>query len=128
MPDQRHYAAALSELLSQNISLGIFAECFASSQGDEQRTKAAYIERRATELEEQELLADQLKKEKELAIIEADKRDKLDKQQKFREEYSFQRFKDENQAKIMFAYFNRRQQEQMYERWINEKLRNAGLI
>lgn len=128
MPDQKHYAEAISEILSQKVSLGIFAECFAMSEGNEQKTKAAYIEKRAKELEEQDLLIEKAVREQESAIKETEKKAKQHKQTIFKQEHDFQRFKEENQDKIMFEYFNQSQIKQMHEKWLEDKLRSAGLI
>ncbi len=134
MPTQRHYAAALNEILEQKPSLGLFAECFAKSEGDEQRTKAAYIEKRALELEHLDFLAIKAEQERREACKKAEeqrleklKRDKLAKIAELNEKYSLKRFIEENQETKHLKYYNKAQIKEMHANWLKDKLREEGL-
>ena len=134
MPTQRHYAEALKEILEQKPSVGLFAECFAKSEGDEQRTKAAYIEKRALELEHLEFLAIKAEQERREAYKKAEeqrlekiKREKLEKVAALKEKYTLQRFIEENRETMLLKYYNKAQIEEMHSNWQKQKFREEGI-
>jgi hypothetical protein len=130
MPNQRHYAQAISEFLNKNLSLGLFAECFAKSNGDEAKTKAAYIEARAHEFERMEaaaIIAEAVRLEA-LKKAEAErqaslKRAKSDKIAALKIKYNLQAFISEYPDRKYLKYFNSKQIAEMHAKWLEEKIK-----
>ena len=53
--EEKFYETAGQEIASKSVKRGLWTKAFAVAQGDEQRTKAAYIELRVEELREEHI-------------------------------------------------------------------------
>ncbi len=123
----------MNEILEQSPSIGLFAECFAKSGGDEQKTKALYLERRASEVEEIELALIRAEQERveefkraEAQRLEAIKKAEAERLESVMAKYTLEKFIEENQEEKHLKYYNRRQISEMHQKWREEKLKQEG--
>jgi hypothetical protein len=122
MPSNQHFASALQELIEKRPVQGLFARCFAETEGDEAKTKAKYIALRAVEIQEQERIANLTDEEKK-AIKDREIREV---RENLLRKFTFDLFKQQYRREIPLHYYGRDEKQQMFEEWRRQKLEAAG--
>jgi hypothetical protein len=117
MPKDLHFAQALQEIVDKKPEQGLFARCFAESDGDEAKTKAQYIKRRAEQIEEYENL---LKRQQE-EMARKQEEDRRKKEQEARDAHKYETFVKEYKGEIPLKYYDHRQRKTMFEEWVKRK-------